>query len=437
MYQALCFMPSPVPVRPQYACVNFPVCHLFQSRVLGADGLRARTIVCASCSVNPICAFPDCFTPRAPSAGRRTLQFCATHYSDPATRRTLTWKLCTNSKVGCKQLAAQSRGGKCFACAQNHLPCLHALSGCANHCRSSGDSSARHRRACTSHDNLPCMYAPGNRAVCKTRGCPTRLSEDASAACSLCESGQVPCKHLCGRRTEMGGGDVCTLCSRPLPFATDEPMTTEHSAATSPSSIPQTSFVPMPNPSDVASASHSDRTVSVSMRDPNQLVESSICEPSDRSGAAVATCAPYPAEIASQSNPVYAVLPPGHAPKHTCVNFPLCTRLQKQIKLTSSAGTRMFVERSDFCAPCESSKASGYRCGHEGCVGVAAPKRPRKARPAFCSFHLRDPAHDRDREWVRCSHADVGCRYLSTHPGSGKCFACDNWLLRAPTYGLP
>ena len=137
----------------------------------------------------------------------------------------------------------------------------------------------------------------------------------------------------------------------------------------------------------------------------------------------------HPVEIASPSKPVYSVSPPGHAPKNKCANFPLCTQLQKQIKGTSPAGTRTTVERLDFCSSCEASKTCGYRCGHEGCVGATAPKRARKARPAFCSFHLRDPAHDRDREWVRCSHSDVGCRYLSTRPTSGKCFACENWLI--------
>ena len=47
----------------------------------------------------------------------------------------------------------------------------------------------------------------------------------------------------------------------------------------------------------------------------------------------------------------------------------------------------------------------------------------------LCALHIQDPAHERFREWNRCSHRFMGCMHLSEKPRSGKCYACNQRYL--------
>ena len=73
-----------------------------------------------------------------------------------------------------------------------------------------------------------------------------------------------------------------------------------------------------------------------------------------------------------------------------------------------------------FCGPCNGAS----RCRHAECTNPEAPSRKPFTSEGLCAEHTRDPAHEVERNWSRCSHHGYGCRHLSLKNGGGKCYAC-------------
>ena len=131
-------MAPAVAFAPKHACYNFPICTAaaYESRN-GAK--RIRSLFCSSCSSSMgTCAFDDCDRKPAPLVvSGCPISLCAFHYRDPSAGSIRVWKLCSNARLGCTQLAEKRKGVKCFACGSHSLPCLHASAGCPRHIPSS------------------------------------------------------------------------------------------------------------------------------------------------------------------------------------------------------------------------------------------------------------------------------------------------------------
>ena len=121
---------------------------------------------------------------------------------------------------------------------------------------------------------------------------------------------------------------------------------------------------------------------------------------------------------------------PSHAPKHICLNFPLCQRAEARPKVQ---GKR--TAGNGFCTDCIARAI----CLHPGCqrpipadqykAGDRKRERPIRTH-GFCTEHIADPCNDQSRViWARCSSRGVGCRYLALKRGGGHCFACNQGFL--------
>ena len=230
------------------------------------------------------------------------MRYCVDHYKDPAFGTDRPWKLCANTKIGCSELASSRRGGKCYACLSHNLPCLHALMGCHRRVRCDSDLPPRKRPACSSREARHCYYDPSNRSVCSTDRCGNVVTVPNSI-CEVCSSGSTPCVNKCTRRAEIGLRGHCTPCSA--------------LGSGSASSLPITSVAP----SNVRSNSFAGNE--------------SFPPPASTD---------HPLQIDATVETASATLPFGHAPHHSCRNFPVCTRKQKQqfLPLAACDGKRTF-----------------------------------------------------------------------------------------------
>ena len=176
---------------PKHFCINFPLCTSSQSQKTVSEPSTARKgtreLYCSTCLDAVPCSFAGCDRSSAPLVVRgRSIQHCSEHYRDPSTAAARDWKLCTNSKFGCRHLAESRRGGKCFACAAGNLPCLHAMLGCERHVRGETNAPPRKRLACSDRSHHRCNYAPHNPAACVTARCGNLRSNHAQDTCAEC-----------------------------------------------------------------------------------------------------------------------------------------------------------------------------------------------------------------------------------------------------------
>ena len=217
---------------PKHACGNFPLCQNSQQRNR-SHGTRTRSDHCACCmSSQPVCAISDCTRRAAPGTGRYTTDLCAFHYKDPLNASRREWKLCCNSKIGCRELSQNPRKTMIsFACSEGHLPCAHSLAGCPAHTCST-DAPLSQRRSCTSSRGQKCSFDPTNTSACSTPLCGQPRVPPTSAVCSDCTIGRFPCTKLCSRRCDRistSSAAICELCTA------SKPLESSSSACLSPS----------------------------------------------------------------------------------------------------------------------------------------------------------------------------------------------------------
>ena len=190
-------MPPVCLLCPEKTCHNYPLCTRLQFRPSGTPR-PPRKDFCKSCLEScPPCDFPGCQNPSAPPAGKITAPVsCTFHYKDPARQSSCQWKRCINEGIGCKELARKntSRETKCYACAKNELPCLHALTGCPNHVLAKKvGTSLKQDACCNRHDG--CLYAVSRMGTCSSKGCTCAVMATGNV-CKLCSDGQVLFVHV-------------------------------------------------------------------------------------------------------------------------------------------------------------------------------------------------------------------------------------------------
>ena len=427
-----------ISIGKEHACHNYPLCGNGAFR-RNQNGKRARSLHCSECLGSKGCIFDGCLNPRAPlRIGGRSSQYCAEHYRDPAFGEDRAWKLCANSKIGCTQLAATRRGGKCYACLGHNLPCLHATMGCTRRVRCNPDEPPRKRPTCSSRESWRCFFDPLHSSACATTRCGN-LCVNGEKICDACSSGCTPCSNKCTRRAVPELGGYCAPCSaRVGTFSAISPSSssrldvapvTSHNetllqvSLTSPSHAATSAVLPHPLVLPTAMST-------VSTRDLDSIPTSQdgvLLSPSLRSSAHGNTLSLTDTTVTAASAP----LPYGHAPRLSCRNFPVCSRQQKQLfaPRSNSKDKQLWTGRSLFCASCEQALADGTRCLHSGCVNPVAPTRLRQGPHMHCAQHLADPAYTSKRSWGLCSHSDEGCKFLTLKPLSGKCYACTNSFL--------
>ena len=206
-------MAPPVTHRPKSVCANFPLCREIQYQPRKSHEVRTRSDYCSACCFSrPACAYPGCVGRAVPGRGRYVTTLCASHYRDPC-NSSRAWPLCSNSKIGCLQLSETSKLGKCFACSQGNLPCLHSLRGCAAHLRGSTSHSISTRKSCGCRAQPLCIYDPLNTSTCASPRCALPVMLATAPLCSDCASGTLPCKNNCSRRSVSGNTGLCLPCS--------------------------------------------------------------------------------------------------------------------------------------------------------------------------------------------------------------------------------
>ena len=333
-------MHRPVAFAPRHACSSYPLCQNSQKKK-GSDGSRQRLEYCELClSSRPLCAAPDCTRLAAPGSGRYDTDLCVIHYSDPfnATRR--VWKLCCNSRLGCRQLSQTPRSGKCFACAQGCPPCAHSLSGCSAHIRSPTKTPLARRGCCNSGLNGMCTFDYSDPQKCTTPLCGQPRTSLTSSTCSDCSLGRYPCSNICSRRC-------------------------------------------------VPSFSASQRLC--------QLCSSFHCSEAASTAAEVQATHARPVEEHATHDIGRSV----HRPMHTCSNFPFCRKAQKQ-SFSIRCDGHAFIGRHSFCASCLKVSEKGRICSHSNCKNPPAPCNGGKDSNGLCSAHVMDHAHAVVREWPLC-----------------------------------
>lgn len=210
-------MPPAVSFSPWHSCASFPLCQNSQVQTRsGPDGGRQRYDYCASClSSRSICIVPDCTRRAAPSTGRYSTDLCVLHYQDPMNTDRRQWTLCCNSRIGCRHLSQTPRSGKCFACQANHVPCVHSITGCSAHVRSTATPLSQ-RPSCVPARVGKCRFDPANSSTCSTPFCGQQCASLTSRLCSDCTFGRFPCPRRCSRRcdpTIPTTANVCALCA--------------------------------------------------------------------------------------------------------------------------------------------------------------------------------------------------------------------------------
>ena len=108
-------------------------------------------------------------------------------------------------------MALTCKGGFCYACDKNFVPCRLALSGCFNHVHR--EPSSRKRKACSLHDSQVCMFNPKRvKLKCVSRYCANCRIGPSSPLCSECDQGFTPCPERCSRRIDSSKGPLCSIC---------------------------------------------------------------------------------------------------------------------------------------------------------------------------------------------------------------------------------
>ena len=211
-------MASPIAFAPKNTCLSVPLCAASQfkgNKATGSGNMkRIREAYCSGCLDAPPCTFVGCDQPSAPLiTGSGATNYCANHYRDPAVSTSRSWKLCSNSKLGCRQLAQARRSGKCFVCEAGNLPCLHASLGCPQHVRGDLAKPPRKRQACSDRAHNRCRYDPDHPTVCKTPRCGNLCLSPSDEACSECTAGRLPCNNACSRRAHLDHNGYRSVCS--------------------------------------------------------------------------------------------------------------------------------------------------------------------------------------------------------------------------------
>ena len=196
------------------------------------------TIVCS-------CTRPGCSHHAAPSGrlrkgkptwcsrGRCVDHMILQHVEAVATsgESELDWTQCQHRDLGCRHLARQRGGGKCYACQAGSLPCVNAVRGCPSHIHA---AKSKVLRACTRHGGVPCAFSSSiNNSVdadvmsgiasgcsstplwrvCSRDGCFTFVcSEDENALCMPCDTGGHPCKGTRCFDRVTGSTSWCKKC---------------------------------------------------------------------------------------------------------------------------------------------------------------------------------------------------------------------------------
>ena len=195
-------MPPPVVFQPPRSCGNFPLCR--SNAVMHREGSRqqagsrrVRAKWCKNCSARQLCRHPGCSQHAAPDSKKfQSTGLCADHYGDPAYAWSRCWSLCRNSRFGCQHLALSPTGGKCHACQNNSLPCLHAPLGCLNHVRYDTNTATRKRKVCHTHSGL-CIFDPSRKkARCVTPFCANPAQHNGFPLCPDCRIGHIPCFNV-------------------------------------------------------------------------------------------------------------------------------------------------------------------------------------------------------------------------------------------------
>ena len=166
-------MPPPIAFRPKHACLNYPICKKPQLHTRDTDKTRVRLPHCKTChSSSQTCAHPNCVDkPPPPRRNEPAPCLCAEHYRDPCHAQNRTWALCSNATIACRHLSMEPSRGKCYACANNMLPCVNAPLGCPHHVRYASKPASRLLQPCTTHASTLCPYDPTKKSSCKTPHC--------------------------------------------------------------------------------------------------------------------------------------------------------------------------------------------------------------------------------------------------------------------------
>ena len=338
---------------PKHSCSNFPLCTDSQTKNRNLDGTRTRISRCALCSARPRCAFQDCENHAAPSEGHYRTDFCSMHYRDPCNALLRKWRLCSNSRICCSQLAQEPRSGTCYACNNGCPLCAHSMSGCPSHVRNPAKLSLRLRNTCSSHDHRRCPFDGSNSLSCSTSMCGRPRVSALGAHCLDCMDGHMPCSQNCSRRTLTISDKLCPQCSR------------------------QTS-----------------QTTAVLAVTPTPVSHIASDHGSTASGAA-------PAFSDNDRAPQKSLTPP-----YACFNFPICSKSQRQIMTPRSQGSRTVSHRSPYCTTCELCIAQARCCLHPSCTHPIAPPTKGRTPHDFCRLHMEDPGHASVREWPLCRNSE-------------------------------
>lgn len=349
---AYAMAPSSIACCPKHACGNFPLCNNLQKQSRLADGTRQRSSHCESCSLRARCTFSGCENFCAPSSGRYETAFCALHYGDPCNSAHRHWKLCSNSRVGCRYLAMLPRTGKCYACSNGNLPCLHSQLGCSRHARNDAKVNLSSRAPCLSKNGSKCPFDPTNSRSCASPLCGSVCVSLEDALCSNCLAGRRPCRNQCDRRTDSSNVTLCGPCLANVAEAHDTVSKVKLFA---------------PNPPSLARSVNDTATTEF-------YVEVDACV--------------------------------GHYPQRACRNFPICRNSQKQILLPRQGDSRTHLGRLEYCSSCSSSAYGDRSCSHPYCLNPPAPSAKGKSSHGFCAFHVRDPSHASVRERPLCRNEE-------------------------------
>ena len=312
----------------RHCCANFPLCSELQKQVRSSSGSRTRTPYCATCLVRSRCSFPECENYAAPSSGRYRTDFCTLHYRDPCNAAHRVWKLCSNSRIGCSHLAQASRSGKCFACCDWNLPCVHSLLGCGVHVRNSPNTPLAARSVCSRHGSSRCPFDPSNSVSCTSPSCGLPRTSSVEDRCTECLVGRLPCSRNCGRRTLVASNTLCLPCAR------------ENGRKT---------ITPSAEP-----CSNSGASTCFALSDQDPGTDSAL--------------APIPLMIYATEHPQK-----GLSPAYSCFNFPICRKSQKKVQLPRCQGSRVFLGRLPFCYSCNLVEEDYPPCAHPSCTHPLAP----------------------------------------------------------------
>ena len=103
-------------------------------------------------------------------------------------------------------------------------------------------------------------------------------------------------------------------------------------------------------------------------------------------------------------------------PKHTCLNYPLCTGQQHRLRASGAS--------PQWLPHCKSCLDRAVPCSFPDCRNPRAPGSARLAPPFTCAVHYKHPAERHRCKWNLCENSTKGCRELSITLTGRRCFLC-------------